>query len=100
MNLLKTPLKASKDFMGRLFHSAVKAERQRAEIEFSRRVRPALAFSVAEGVLGLFTLCSAASRKSWFSYAMGTMLLCVCCGHAFLDIRDQKVLDLLSEKLS
>ena len=96
MNILKAP----KDLLGRLLHSAVNAEKQRAQIEFFRRVRPLAAFSAAEGVLGLLTLRSAASRKSWFSYAMGTMLLCVCCGHAFLDIRDQKILDLLSEKLS
>ena len=96
MNVLKAP----KELIERLVHSAVKTERQRAEIEFSRRVRPLAVFSVTEGVLGLLTLRSAASRRSWFSYAMGTMLLCVCCGHAFLDIRDQKILDLLSEKLS
>ena len=96
MNVLKAP----KDLLGRLLHSAVNAEKQRAQIEFLRHTRPMAAFSAAEGVLGLLTLCSASSRKSWFSYAMGTMLLCVCCGHAFLDIRDQKILDLLSEKLS
>ena len=100
MNPFKAPLKASQDFLGRMFRTAAKAERQRVEIEAARRVRPAFAFGMVEGVLGLATLCSAASRKSWLRYAMGATLLAVACGHAYLDIREQKVLDLLSEKLS
>ena len=96
MNVLKAP----KEMAERLIRFAVNAEKQRAQIEFSKRVRPLAVFSVTEGVLGLLTLRSAASRKSWASYVMGTMLLCVSCGHAFLDIRDRKILDLLSEKLS
>ena len=94
------PLKASQDFMGRLFRSAANAEKQRVKIEFARKVRPAFLFGMTEGVLGLATLASAASRKSWLQYSMGATLLTVACGHAFLDIREQKVLDLLSEKLS
>ena len=100
IGLLKKPLDASRDFLGRMFHSAVKVEQQRVKIEFARKVRPAFVCSAAEGLLGLFTLLSGASRKSWFSYVMGVMLLFVACGHAFMDIRDGKILDLLSEKLS
>ncbi len=100
MNLLKAPLEASKGLIGRMFHTAANAERERVRIELARKIRPAAAFSVAEGVLGLATLCSATSRKSWLSYALGATLLTVACGHAYLDIREQKILDLLSEKLS
>ena len=96
MNVLKVP----KELAERLVRFAVNAEKQRAQIEFSKRVRPLAVYSVAEGVLGLLTLRSASTRKSWLSYTMGIMLLCVCAGHAFLDIRDRKILDLLSEKLS
>ena len=94
------PVKATQDFVGRLIHSAANAEKQRVKIEFAKRFRPAFLFSVTEGVLGLVTLCSAASRKSWLQYSMGATLLTVACGHAFLDIREQKILDLLSDKLS
>ena len=100
MNPLKAPLKASQDFVGRMFRTAANAEKQRVKIEMARRMRPAYAFGVAEGVLGLATLCAAASRKSWLRYAMGATLLTVACGHIFLDIREQNILDLLSEKLS
>ena len=94
------PVKASKDFAGRLVRAAANAEKQRVQIEFAKRFRPAFLFCAAEGVLGLATLCDAASRKSWFRYSMGATLLTVACGHAFLDIRERKILDLLSEKLS
>ena len=57
------PVKASQDFVGRLIHSAANAEKQRVKIEFAKRFRPAFLFSVTEGVLGLVTLCSAASRR-------------------------------------
>ena len=100
MNPLKAPLKASQDFVGRIFRTAANAEKQRVQIEVARRIRPAFAFGAVEGVLGLATLCSAASRKSWMRYSMGAALLAVACGHIFLDIREQNVLDLLSEKLS
>lgn len=100
INPLKAPLKASKEFMGRVFHTALKAEKQRTEIKIARRVRPALVFGAVEGVLGVATLCAAASRKSWFSWLMGGMLLFAACGYTFQDIREQKTLDLLSEKLS
>lgn len=94
------PLKASQDLAGRLIRSAASAEKRRVEIELARKVRPAFAFCAVEGALGLVTLCSASSRKSWLRYAMGAALFAVACGHAFLDIRERKILDLLSEKLS
>ena len=100
MNLVKAPLEASRDFVGRMFRIAANAERERVKVEIARKIRPAAAFGVAEGVLGVATLCSAISRKSWLSYAMGATLFAVACGHAYLDIREQKILDLLSEKLS
>ena len=100
MNPFKASLNASRDFVGRMFHTAAQAERRRVQIEVARRMRPAFAFGMVEGVLGLATLRSAASRKSWLRYSMGAALLAVACGHAYLDIREQKVLDLLSEKLS
>lgn len=100
MNLLKAPLEASRDFMGRMFRTAANAERERVKIELARKIRPAAAFGVAEGLLGVATLYSAISRKSWLSYVMGATLFTVACGHAYLDIREQRILDLLSEKLS
>ena len=98
--LLKKPLDASRNFMGRMFHSAARAEQRRVEVEFARKFRPAFAFSIVEGVLGLCTLADAGRWKSWLSYVMGVALLFVACAHAFMDIRDGKILDLLAEKLS
>lgn len=97
---MMNPLHVARDVTGRALRSAAKAEQRRVEIEIARNVRPALIFSAAEGVLGLLTLADAARRKSWLSYAMGVTLLGVSCAHAFVDIRDGKVLDLLSDKLS
>lgn len=98
--LFRKPLEASRDFLGRMFHSAVKAEQKRVEIEFARKFRPASAFSLVEGAIGLCTLADAMRRKSWLSYFMGAALLLVACGHALVSIRDGKILDLLAEKLS
>ena len=100
IGVLKKPLDASRNFMGRLFHSAARAEQRRVEVEFARKIRPAFAFSIVEGVLGLCTLADAGRRKSWLSYVMGVALLFVACAHAFTDIRDGKILDILAEKLS
>lgn len=100
MNLLKAPLEASRDFAGRMFRTAANAERERVKIELARKIRPAAAFGVAEGLLGVATLCSAISRKSWLSYVLSATLFTVACGQAYLDIREQRILDLLSEKLS
>lgn len=97
---MKNPLSFVRDLGGRLVRSAVSAERQRAQIELERRVRPLSVFSLVEGVLGLLSLRSAASRQSWLSYLMGLALLFAACGHAFLDIRDRKTLELLSQRLS
>ena len=90
----------SQAFLNRVLKSAWRAEKQQAQIEFARKTRPAFLFGAIEGVIGVCTLCSAASRKRYFSWVLGVMLLFAACGHFFLDIREQKILDLLSEKFS
>ena len=99
MSVLKSLIDKPREFVGRVFRSGLKSEAQRAKVEAARKFRPNFAFGVIEGLLGVLSLSSGASRKSWFSYCMGVTLLFASAGYFLLDLREQKLLDLLADKL-